>query len=90
MVVFSYRFLNICANSSRSLASKMSVASRLTTQLNQQINGLAISRLFKRVKSGLVEIYNNARIAQLVEHSTDTRAVPSSNLGSRTAIIKAP
>ena len=26
----------------------------------------------------------NARIAQLVEHSTDTRAVPSSNLGSRT------
>ena len=27
-----------------------------------------------------------ARLAQLVEHSTDTRAVPSSNLGSRTKI----
>lgn len=26
----------------------------------------------------------NAQIAQLVEHSTDTRAVPSSNLGLRT------
>jgi hypothetical protein len=31
-----------------------------------------------------VHSYRYARIAQLVEHSTDTRAVPSSNLGSRT------
>ncbi len=44
--------------------------------------------LFKRVEGGQVEIYNNARIAQLVEHSTDTRAVPSSNLGSRTTSLK--
>ena len=31
-----------------------------------------------------LEINKYARIAQLVEHSTDTRAVPSSNPGSRT------
>ena len=31
-----------------------------------------------------IEVSTYARIAQLVEHSTDTRAVPSSNLGSRT------
>lgn len=33
-------------------------------------------------------ITRDARIAQLVEHSTDTRAVPSSNLGSRTTSLK--
>ena len=32
----------------------------------------------------MISIYVYARLAQLVEHSTDTRAVPSSNLGSRT------
>ena len=29
----------------------------------------------------------NARVAQLVEHSTDTRGVPSSNLGARTSFF---
>ena len=29
-----------------------------------------------------------AQIAQLVEHSTDTRAVPSSNLGLRTLKVQ--
>ena len=29
----------------------------------------------------------NARVAQLVEHSTDTRVVPSSNLGTRTNFL---
>ena len=29
---------------------------------------------------------DNARVAQLVERSTDTRKVPSSNLGARTKV----
>lgn len=31
---------------------------------------------------------DNARVAQLVEHSTDTRGVPGSNPGTRTALRK--
>lgn|GEM_PF-3332864 len=37
-----------------------------------------------------VILLERARVAQLVEHSTDTRGVPGSNPGTRTRIKKDP
>ena len=63
------------ARSSSGSAAKISKTSKFLIQLVD---------ILKRVQNQQVVRIKHARLAQLVEHSTDTRAVPGSNPGPRT------